>query len=177
MGPCARWRCFLARSVAAPALWGVLRGRRGALSGLRICPVALSFGDREPLASARRGEIAQLVEHTTENRGVPGSIPGLAIDSRLERRGFSLGACRAGIVVCSGGHVWCESSLLSGRGGARLRTCRASAGRPARRSPLAGTELAPAPPSAGQQDFRPVTYSAADVGEPAGLASGEFQAY
>src|SRR5215207_5966998 len=25
------------------------------------------------------GEIAQLVEHTTENRGVPGSIPGLAI--------------------------------------------------------------------------------------------------
>src|SRR5437764_9377179 len=103
MGPCARWRCFLARSVAAPALWGVLRGRRGGLPGLRICPAALSFGDREPLASARRGEIAQLVEHTTENRGVPGSIPGLAIDSRLERRGFSLGACRAGIVVCSGG--------------------------------------------------------------------------
>jgi hypothetical protein len=27
----------------------------------------------------RRGEIAQLVEHTTENRGVPGSSPGLAI--------------------------------------------------------------------------------------------------
>ena len=26
-----------------------------------------------------RGEIAQLVEHTTENRGVPGSSPGLAI--------------------------------------------------------------------------------------------------
>ena len=26
-----------------------------------------------------RGEIAQLVEHTTENRGVPGSNPGLAI--------------------------------------------------------------------------------------------------
>src|SRR3954447_3213328 len=25
------------------------------------------------------GEIAQLVEHTTENRGVPGSSPGLAI--------------------------------------------------------------------------------------------------
>jgi hypothetical protein len=28
---------------------------------------------------AGRGEIAQLVEHTTENRGVPGSSPGLAI--------------------------------------------------------------------------------------------------
>src|SRR5205807_3970699 len=26
-----------------------------------------------------KGEIAQLVEHTTENRGVPGSNPGLAI--------------------------------------------------------------------------------------------------
>src|SRR6188472_1651831 len=26
------------------------------------------------------GEIAQLVEHTTENRGVPGSSPGLAIE-------------------------------------------------------------------------------------------------
>jgi hypothetical protein len=26
-----------------------------------------------------RGEVAQLVEHTTENRGVAGSIPALAI--------------------------------------------------------------------------------------------------
>ena len=26
-----------------------------------------------------RGEVAQLVEHSTENAGVPGSIPGLAI--------------------------------------------------------------------------------------------------
>ena len=33
----------------------------------------------EPLASRHHGEIAQLVEHTTENRGVPGSSPGLAI--------------------------------------------------------------------------------------------------
>ena len=32
----------------------------------------------EPLASPDQGEIAQLVEHTTENRGVPGSSPGLA---------------------------------------------------------------------------------------------------
>ena len=31
------------------------------------------------LPSAPLGEIAQLVEHTTENRGVPGSSPGLAI--------------------------------------------------------------------------------------------------
>src|SRR6201995_1559479 len=31
------------------------------------------------LASPGQGEIAQLVEHTTENRGVPGSSPGLAI--------------------------------------------------------------------------------------------------
>ena len=31
------------------------------------------------LALLRAGEIAQLVEHTTENRGVPGSSPGLAI--------------------------------------------------------------------------------------------------
>jgi hypothetical protein len=31
------------------------------------------------LAFSRAGEIAQLVEHTTENRGVPGSSPGLAI--------------------------------------------------------------------------------------------------
>ena len=33
----------------------------------------------QSLASPAQGEIAQLVEHTTENRGVPGSIPGLAI--------------------------------------------------------------------------------------------------
>ena len=32
------------------------------------------------------GEIAQLVEHTTENRGVPGSSPGLAIPPRPRRR-------------------------------------------------------------------------------------------
>ncbi len=31
------------------------------------------------LPFAPLGEIAQLVEHTTENRGVPGSNPGLAI--------------------------------------------------------------------------------------------------
>ncbi len=35
-------------------------------------------GFREPLRSRAQGEIAQLVEHTTENRGVLGSIPSLA---------------------------------------------------------------------------------------------------
>jgi hypothetical protein len=30
-----------------------------------------------------RGEVAQLVEHTTENRGVAGSIPALAIVDRM----------------------------------------------------------------------------------------------
>ena len=33
------------------------------------------------------GEIAQLVEHTTENRGVPGSSPGLAISVRRTQTG------------------------------------------------------------------------------------------
>jgi hypothetical protein len=34
------------------------------------------------------GEIAQLVEHSTENRGVPGSSPGLAIRFCLLLGGF-----------------------------------------------------------------------------------------
>jgi hypothetical protein len=42
--------------------------------------VALSGGFHPNARIAGRvGEVAQLVEHTTENRGVPGSIPGLAI--------------------------------------------------------------------------------------------------
>src|SRR5829696_4277126 len=36
------------------------------------------------------GEIAQLVEHTTENRGVPGSSPGLAISRSAGRLGDPL---------------------------------------------------------------------------------------
>src|SRR4029077_11325042 len=39
---------------------------------------SLTDGPRGTLTD--RGEIAQLVEHTTENRGVPGSSPGLAMD-------------------------------------------------------------------------------------------------
>src|SRR5436189_6322647 len=34
------------------------------------------------------GEIAQLVEHTTENRGVPGSSPGLAIGNGPANQAF-----------------------------------------------------------------------------------------
>ena len=37
-----------------------------------------ALGGRAVVRQAH-GEIAQLVEHTTENRGVPGSNPGLAI--------------------------------------------------------------------------------------------------
>ena len=40
----------------------------------------------ESLPSRADGEIAQLVEHTTENRGVPGSSPGLAIARRRGAR-------------------------------------------------------------------------------------------
>ena len=40
------------------------------------------FGKARLATLLRRGEVAQLVEHTTENRGVPGSIPGLAIGER-----------------------------------------------------------------------------------------------
>ena len=37
-----------------------------------------------------RGEVAQLVEHTAENRGVAGSIPALAIFSRSPKRARKL---------------------------------------------------------------------------------------
>src|SRR5271168_1560436 len=49
------------------------------------------------LLSRSLAEIAQLVEHTTENRGVPGSSPGLAI----------------GCSPCSGaGARWCPIGVL-----------------------------------------------------------------
>src|SRR4051812_25852489 len=55
-----------------------------------------------PLPSCARGEVAQLVEHTTENRGVAGSIPALAT-SRLRSiacvRPRSL-ACEARVAPC-----------------------------------------------------------------------------
>src|SRR4051812_12561316 len=52
------------------------------------------------------GEIAQLVEHTTENRGVPGSSPGLAIGRSPGNQGFFRGSRRLG---------WCGRSLKSAR--------------------------------------------------------------
>lgn len=42
-----------------------------------VAPRPLAFPQRDLLA--RLGEVAQLVEHTTENRGVAGSNPALAI--------------------------------------------------------------------------------------------------
>ena len=38
---------------------------------------------RVPFATSEFGEIAQLVEHCTENAGVPGSSPGFAIPAGL----------------------------------------------------------------------------------------------
>jgi hypothetical protein len=40
---------------------------------------------------------------------------------------------------------------------------------------LARSEQAPAPPSAEEQGFRPVTYGAVAAGDAAGLASGEMR--
>ena len=68
--------------------------------------------------SGRSGEIAQLVEHTTENRGVPGSIPGLAI-----ARGGELPERSSSDASSPSSSLWSElsssslgssSSLLSG---------------------------------------------------------------
>src|SRR4051794_39417744 len=50
---------------------------------------------RGPLAFSRAGEIAQLVEHTTENRGVPGSSPGLAIGESTANPSLTRGVWRA----------------------------------------------------------------------------------
>ncbi len=109
---------------AAPALRDVARrlaGRRGHIRSTRCpiwklgtrgrCRVSLPRGGQRGASIGRRGEIAQLVEHTTENRGVPGSSPGLAI-SRCpctpgERRARASSAPRActpagapGLVPC-----------------------------------------------------------------------------
>ena len=50
---------------------------------------ALIASGGDALAFSAPGEIAQLVEHTTENRGVPGSSPGLAIRNPGTPAGFS----------------------------------------------------------------------------------------
>src|SRR5207247_422212 len=58
--------------------------RVGGSRGRHVPTLFLSSGEvnLRPLPSSPLGEIAQLVEHTTENRGVPGSSPGLAIHER-----------------------------------------------------------------------------------------------
>ena len=64
------------RRLPAPARVLARPGRTRALACLSCVAASLPG----------RGEIAQLVEHTTENRGVPGSSPGLATSAN--RRGF-----------------------------------------------------------------------------------------
>src|SRR5262249_8326412 len=59
------------------------RAQRGVCSGrhaLRATHTMLALRAEEPLSSrfTPRGEVAQLVEHTTENRSVGGPIPPLA---------------------------------------------------------------------------------------------------
>jgi hypothetical protein len=65
----------------APSQAGLSRRGRARAGGA----TRSSRPDRSPsesLASPIHGEIAQLVEHTTENRGVPGSSPGLATSEK-----------------------------------------------------------------------------------------------
>jgi MFS family permease len=64
---------FLASGVALTFVFTAV------LSRLRAAWPSPTRARRASLSA--RGEIAQLVEHTTENRGVPGSSPGLAISS------------------------------------------------------------------------------------------------
>ncbi len=67
------------RGVRGPAAAGGVAGGVGGRFGVRGGARGRVGDDGVgPLPSARHGEIAQLVEHTTENRGVPGSSPGLA---------------------------------------------------------------------------------------------------
>ena len=89
----------------------------------------------------RRGEIAQLVEHTTENRGVPGSSPGLAIGEVPAKRRFLRRArapapctpCASRPACPRGGGRWrSPRSTGPGRLGAAARSSPASASRPGR---------------------------------------------
>ena len=67
----------------APALHES-RPRRNAISLASLRPLA--FLQRGPSPRLSYGEVAQLVEHTTENRGVAGSIPALAIAFQSQMR-------------------------------------------------------------------------------------------
>ena len=82
----------------------------------------------QALPSRLHGEIAQLVEHTTENRGVPGSSPGLAILKpeiplgcgifcSVVQSPLELPAPRAEIVV-----VWYEDAAANWLGYGRARS-------------------------------------------------------
>src|SRR6478735_8011243 len=94
----------------------------------------------QALPSRLHGEIAQLVEHTTENRGVPGSSPGLAILKpeiplgcgmfcSVVQSPLELPAPLAEIVV-----VWYEDTAANWLGYGRCawpeRGCNPRAGRP-----------------------------------------------
>ncbi len=54
------------------------------MTGRREPSLPLWLNPRREGRIGDRGEIAQLVEHSTENRGVPGSSPGLAIKKALQ---------------------------------------------------------------------------------------------
>ena len=56
-----------------------------------------------------RGEIAQLVEHTTENRGVPGSSPGLAIRDGVFHTYSTYGR---GAEMMGGWYYWLDLTAL-----------------------------------------------------------------
>ena len=73
---------FVAGSSRVPRPATGRRRCHGRDAMLRTGGTRRALVDQRPDAAIScrdRGEIAQLVEHTTENRGVPGSSPGLAI--------------------------------------------------------------------------------------------------
>jgi hypothetical protein len=58
----------------------------GRSEGVGACPI--SRGDGAAAAEVFTGQVAQLVEHSTENRSVGGSIPSLAMGCGSERGAF-----------------------------------------------------------------------------------------
>jgi hypothetical protein len=89
-----------------------------------------------PLASGPHGEIAQLVEHTTENRGVPGSNPGLAI-ARNARwpLDLALSGASGGVLKKGTKRGWGSWRRSFEAAHARLRHPAAERQRPLRRHP------------------------------------------
>ena len=85
-------RVYRPRMQVRRAVATMIEGR-----GTHFDPDLLERSSTRPTRSSRsasgdilrhRGEIAQLVEHTTENRGVPGSSPGLAIAEGPAKQGL-----------------------------------------------------------------------------------------